>query len=116
MWLSIQKTEDLGHHPFLVRSRGTLHAFSLIVKNITMNISKLSGSVEYLLQSNQVGNPENLSLEMLFLVSPSQWHLSTYLEIFIFLPKKQVYSLLSFFWTPENPLKAQEITVSCRQR
>lgn len=120
VWLSIQKTEDLGHQPFLVSSQGTLHAFSLIVKNITMNISKLSGSVElseYLLQSNQMGNLENSNLEILLLVSPSLWtqYLSTYLEIFIFLPMKEVYSVVSFFWTPKNPLKAQKLDVFCRQ-
>lgn len=89
--------EDLGHQPFLVSSWGTLHASRLIVKNITMNISKLSWSVEYLLQSRQISNLANCNLEILILVSPSQWHLSTYLEIFVFLPKKEIYSQVSFF-------------------
>lgn len=84
------KDRGFGHQPFRVSSRGTLHAFSLIVKKITMNISKLFWSVEYLLQSNQIGNLENHSLEILFLVSPSQWHLSAHLEIFVFLPEKEV--------------------------
>lgn len=51
-----------------------------LLKNITMNISKLSRGVKYLLQLNQMGNLENLNLEfLLLLLWSSQWHLSVFI-------------------------------------